>query len=193
MSRTLRFALLPVALLSCTAMGEQAAAPAGAATAQAEELDEVAVVSKKLWQLRQQMVVVEDRFYALYNKLNTDDEFDVHCTVRPGVGRDTHLNTRICEVQYILEAQAAAAQGWLDAMFFNTGNEDGTGGGAGSWGRMPASSLALGRAEEYRRTMLAVINRSPELLRLVRERERLGQRYEEVRRERAGWRWFQSQ
>jgi len=192
------------ALLSCAAIGQQAPVASAAAQTEVQEFDEIQIQGRNLWELRMQMVAVEDRFYALYNRLNTDDDFDVHCVVRGGVSRDTHINYRVCEVEYVLKAQAAAAQAGLDAQFFGTrGESSGLGESgiatfAGSGGNgpvaggaaMPVRSVTLGRADEYRNAMLAVVNRSPELRHLVQERQRLGKRYEEVRLERAGWRWF---
>lgn len=63
-------------------------------------------------------------------------------------------------------------------------NEGVDGGDRRSRGTLPTSSVAIARADEYRKTMLATINANPELWRLVKEREKLERNYERARRER---------
>ena len=48
---------------------------ATAASAAAGDLDEVQVLGKKLWQMREEMLEAEERFYTQYNKINTEERF----------------------------------------------------------------------------------------------------------------------
>ena len=136
------------------------------AAGQLEELDEVHVRGTRLWQMRREIVSFEDRIYARYNELNTNDDFDVNC------GREARLGTRIaqrvCRVQYYEDAQAEYAS----ALFS---------------GYPPPPSpeiVELERGEEFRRHMLAVINGDRELRRLIRERDALEKRYLKEREKR---------
>jgi hypothetical protein len=135
------------------------------------ELPEVVVESKRLYQLRKEMIQVEDKFYALYNKLNTDQEFDVHCTMHTPTG--THLQERVCRVRFYEDAQAAWARSQI------TGDYS-----------PPPDLVALERAPEYKRNALSVINAHPELRRLVKEREALEKRYLATRKKRFKGHWF---
>ncbi len=54
------------------------------------------------------MVDLENRFYDLYNQLNKDDEFDVHCRKEARLG--TRIASRICKIAYNEKAEAEYAQ-----------------------------------------------------------------------------------
>lgn len=141
-----------------------------AATADGE-LDEVVVRGTKLWQMREAILNAEKRFYALYNELNADDDFDVHCDMEAPLG--TRLESRVCRVAYVADAQADFAQALL----------------AGYEAPRP-EIVALERANEYRAAALKVINSDKRLLKLVKERERLEAKYLEERRKRFKGRWI---
>lgn len=143
----------------------------GGVTEPAQELPEVVVRGNRLWQLREAMIEAEDRFYALYNELNTNDDFDVHCRREAPLG--TRIKSRVCRVAYHEDAQAEYAQGLLGG--FYAPNPD---------------TVLLERRDEYRDAALAVINGNRRLRRLAQERERLEQRYEEERRKRFKGRWI---
>lgn len=141
------------------------------AAAADEELEEVVVRGTKLWQMREAIVNAEKRFYALYNELNTNDDFDVHCDLEAPLG--TRLKSRVCRVAYVADAQADFAQALL----------------AGYEAPSP-EIVQLERADEYRAAALKVINGDKRLLKLARERERLEAKYLEERRKRFKGRWI---
>jgi hypothetical protein len=124
-----------------------------------QELDEIFVRGTPLWKLRKAIVESEERFYALYNQLNEQDEFDVRCRLEAPLG--TRLKGRICRVAFQEVAEAQFAQAMLWGEF---------------WGEtvIDPDLLLLARRDEYREHALQVINRDARLLRLVRERESLG-------------------
>lgn len=158
--------LCAAASLAPAAQGERAMSGA-----EGQELAEVVVRGTRLWQLRAAIIEAEDRFYARYNQLNANDDFDVHCRQEAPLG--TRLKQRVCRIAFQEEAQADHAQ----VLF--------TGGFA------PDPRLVmLERSEEYRANALAVINGDRHLRALVRERERLEKKYEEERRKRFKDRWI---
>lgn len=119
-----------------------------------QELDEVFVRGTPMWKLRQAILDAEEQFYALYNELNGEGDFDVHCRMEAPLG--TRINRRVCRVAFFEEAEARFAQ----AMFTGVPELD-------------PELVFLSRRDEYHRHALAVINGDRRLLRLVRERERL--------------------
>jgi hypothetical protein len=178
--------MLPLAavLLSCVASGQGAAPPA----ATLQPLDPAKISSMKSWQLRREMEKVESRFYALYNKLNERNEFDIVCVTQ--VQPNSKFKYRACRPRFQQNSENADASAFLDGVLF-TGANTGSGGdrqsistdslqssGSGSGQRggnalLPQSEAAM-RVDEYRKHMLATINASPDLLILVRDREALG-------------------
>lgn len=143
----------------------------GMAAAADEELDEVVVRGTKLWQMREAILNAEKRFYALYNELNTNDDFDVHCDREAPLG--SRILRRVCRVSYVADAQAEYAQALL-----------------AGYDAPDPELVELERAEEFRATALQVINSDKRLLKLVRERELLEATYLEERRKRLKGRWI---
>ena len=136
-----------------------------------ELLDEVEVHSRRLSQMRHDVIKEEDRFYALFNDLNRDDDFDVHCKWDAHTG--TLIKQRICKVAYYEKAQEEESVALLNGDIVT-----------------PADLVALVRAPEARGKMLAVINANPELRRLIRKRDSLQRRYEETRAARLKEHWI---
>jgi hypothetical protein len=141
------------------------------AVSESTELPEVQVMGKRLYEMRQDIIKAEDKFFALFNELNTDDDYDVHCNVEAPTG--TRLKQRVCRLQFYEKAQAEEAQALLRGEF-----------------APPADLVAVERGAEYEKKALAVINAHPELRRLVREREALDKKYKATRKERFKGRWI---
>jgi hypothetical protein len=136
-----------------------------------QELDEVIVSGMTLRQMRDAIVAAEQRFYDLYNELNQDDDFDVHCREHAPLG--TRIKQRQCLIAFQEEAQMEFVQAALN----------------GYYAPDPVT-VWLERGDEYREAALAVINGDVRLLRLVKERERLEEKYKAERRERFKGRWI---
>jgi hypothetical protein len=132
-----------------------------------EQLDELEVVGKRLYQIRKRAIELEDQIFMLYNDLNKDDEFDVHC--RLDVPTGTHLKQRTCQVALYEKARTEEVQGWLRGDYSPS-----------------AELVALQRYPEYRKASLAVINSNPQLRQLVRARMALEKKYQVAYRERFG-------
>jgi hypothetical protein len=168
-----------VALLWCTTAAltllvplQSMAAPSDSGPPEAEqELDEVIVEGSPLWKLRREIRETEDRFYARYNELNTNDDFDVYCAKQAALG--SRLRSTRCRIAFYQDAEIAAVQAYL------------TGGFA------PDPEIVfLERWDEYRRQALAVINSDVNLRRLVHRREELGKSYQKARKDYFKDRWI---
>ena len=75
-----------------------------AAIAQDEEaIDDIVVVGKKSTSaLRRDVFQSEDDFYALYNKLNDDNEYDVRCFYETPTG--TRMRNHVCRAVFVSNA-----------------------------------------------------------------------------------------
>jgi hypothetical protein len=137
-----------------------------------EVLDEVVVQGTRLWALREKMVEVEDKFYALYDELNKDNDFDVHCHIEVPTGRI--IKERVCRIAFYENAQEVEVKALLDGH-----------------AAPPADMVAQARSVDFEQNFLRVVNGDKRLLKLVREREALEKRYDEERQKRNERRsWF---
>jgi hypothetical protein len=162
--------LLVLAVTPAFAGAQSAAAPpalAGADPVTTEQLDEIEVVGKRLYQIRKRAIEIEDRIYALYSDLNKNDEFDIHCRLEEPTG--SHMKQRKCTVALYRNARVEEVQAWLRGDY-----------------RPEADMVALQRYPEYRKVSLAVINSNPQLRKLVRERMALEKKYQVAYKERFG-------
>ena len=172
MNRRVTLAVLLVSGLPVAAMAASGTADANGASAASaasgvavsqnghqQILNEVLVEGSPLWKLRKKMVKVEDQFYALYNKVNKDKDFNVNCHIEKPTGRI--IKERVCRVEFIEDAQALEAQSLLDGHT-----------------APPADMVAQARELDFEKHFLQVVNSDPRLLKLVREREELGKRYD---------------
>lgn len=161
-----------VAIAQDSAHSSAAANPPQIAAESAMELEEVEVIGKKLHQLQRELVEAQDRFYALYNELNTNDDFDIHCLMEARTG--ALIRKRECRLEFLMEASAQEAQDFFLSI---------TGSAMGSAAISP-QMLWLERQDEYRRNIRAVLEANPQLLELAAEwLQRQGQ-YEKARKER---------
>jgi hypothetical protein len=72
-------------------------------------VDEVIVRSRSLLRLQTEIFRAEDSFYAAFNALNSDHQFDIDCEFTAYTG--TRIKQRVCRAKFVatLEAQAAEA------------------------------------------------------------------------------------
>ena len=79
-----------------------------AASAQEDNVDEVVVVgNKSISTLRKEVYEAEADFYALYNTLNDDPEFDVKCNYETATG--THVKNHVCRANFVAASYAKHA------------------------------------------------------------------------------------
>ena len=128
-----------------------------------EPMDEVTVKGKyeKLSAMKKEYELLENRFYAEYNKLNTDHQWDINCTLSSGF-----IKSRVCQPVFIDKALQ-------DAEWASRGDHAG-GGNAGVWiqAKLPA----------YQENVRAQVAKNPKLLELLMKRNAAAQRYAVVRK-----------
>jgi hypothetical protein len=80
-----------------------------AASAQEDNVDEEVVVvgNKSISTLRKEVYEAEADFYALYNTLNDDPDFDVKCNYETATG--THVKNHVCRANFVAASYAKHA------------------------------------------------------------------------------------
>jgi hypothetical protein len=128
-------------------------------------LDEVLVVGEKLDQMQRRIVDIEDHFNAVYNTLNTRHEFDVHCVSEAPTM--SNIRRRLCKPVYVANAEREQSIAFLQGQ------------------SAPQADLVTEmHRDEYRRNMLEVVKRSPQLQQLLRERAELAAHYRKATQDR---------
>jgi hypothetical protein len=152
-------------------------ASATAATDKGDSLDEVVVEATRsqLDHIRQEMVLVEDRFYERYNELNTKHDFDTHCHIEARIG--TNTKRRYCRALYQERAQQREGHDYAEAL------KDMTQDPPQPWVPPTTPTIMIeARRKDYQNNIREVVKRNPELVDMLRERYELGLRYEATRR-----------
>ena len=104
----LLLALTPVGM--CQTPPGQVAEPASSDT-----LEEIIVYgSKSLNQLRLERYRAEEKVFVLFNSLNSDDEYDIHCYKEAPIG--SRIKRRVCKPNYVKELTAKATAGMLGGL-----------------------------------------------------------------------------
>jgi hypothetical protein len=135
----------------------------------AEESDEVIVRGTPLWELRENVIKAEDRFYARYNELNKVDDFDVECRWSAPTG--SHVMRRSCLTRLAVRVNQEYATNFV-SFLADTG---------------PAPDLdphigLLDRYGEFKDNVQYLLKVNPDLRRLVQERAATVKRYNDERR-----------
>ena len=143
-----------------------------------QELDEVIVQGTRL---ADRIIALEDRFYKLYNELNENDDFDVHCAYVDSslfandVAADpaSRINQRVCNVAFFVDALSEQIR--HNAMCERRNDEfdqddliDPI-----CYEAPPAELVMLERQQEYMGNLVKVVNSDPRLKAMVMEREAL--------------------
>ena len=75
--------------------------------------DEIIVIGKSPSQIRVEMERAEEAVYDRFNALNSDHQFDIHC--RWEVPINSHISRRVCQPNFLRDAEAKAGQETLRA------------------------------------------------------------------------------
>ena len=106
-TRTILALLVAVLALPIAADGQDEEASTTIASNE-ETLDDIVVVGKKSASaLRRDVFDAEDDFYALFNKLNDDNEYDVRCFYEIPTG--SRLRNHVCRAKFLSGAYASQA------------------------------------------------------------------------------------
>jgi hypothetical protein len=157
---------------------------AAVATPREQVLDEAVVQATRLQlrQMRMQMVELEDRFHERYNALNGRDDYDIHCAEETTAG--TRMQRRHCRP--VFEARAIETEAIDYFLMLQKTTNPGAPMPAGSIGPPEPAIVAIeAQRPDFRRNMIAVTTSNPELLDLLKERDKLAKRYEAAKRKAA--------
>lgn len=67
----------------------------------------VVVGEKSTAQMRRDVFEAEEEFYAIYNELNDDDDYDVSCFYEKATG--TNIKNHVCRAKFVSKAYSRAA------------------------------------------------------------------------------------
>jgi hypothetical protein len=105
----MRFTPALIVFLACT---HQIASAQEAEQDASDVMDEIVVQGEKsLSRLRQEAYMAEDNFYALFNSINGDDDFDIHCFKEASTG--SRIMRRVCRANFERKATADEARGLM--------------------------------------------------------------------------------
>jgi hypothetical protein len=135
----------------------------------AEESDEVIVRGTPLWELRENVIKAEDRYYARYNELNKVDDFDVQCKWEAPTG--SHIRHRGCLTKLAVRVNQEYARNFMEFLS-----------GSGPAPDNDPHIASLDRYGEFKDNVLYLLKMNPDLRRLVQERATAVKRYNDERR-----------
>jgi hypothetical protein len=99
---------LPASVRPLPAVAESSAGAATGAQAAADGAEEVVVQGRSINLLRERIERAEDALYAVYNDINTIEEFDIHCRLHARTG--TRIPQRVCLPNYTAPLDARSAR-----------------------------------------------------------------------------------
>lgn len=76
-----------------------------------ESIEEIVVYGEKsLSNLRHEVYRTEENFFAAFNALNEEEEYDVHCFYE--IPSFTHIRRHVCRANFVKDATANEYAGW---------------------------------------------------------------------------------
>jgi hypothetical protein len=122
--------------------------------------------------MRSESARLERQYIELYNKLNTDPQFEIVCRNEKPTG--SNFNTRVCRARYLLDAMQASATERMRSAISNNANSA-PANAAGSSGGIELTGTGLpiqpDLDEAFRKNVLAMQAKSPELQALGTRRD----------------------
>lgn len=131
--------------------------------------------------LRAEMARAEQDYITLYNKLNTERQFDIVCATSKPIGSSIPVKT--CQARYLLRAAAVAASERMQSAVAAGNSTGGANASGPNVGAVTAGGAVAGQADKlqaFRQNILDVQQLSPELQALGRQRDELQKRYNEI-------------
>jgi hypothetical protein len=181
-------ALIPCALLCSGPLWAQAADPARDGSqndASGNEVEEVIVRGQRLSDIRFAVEAARVRVYDVFNELNSDDAFDVHCQRETSTG--TRMQQHICRPRFKDDISNAAAKAWIygvrdacqgeltqDCMFSESASQ-------GISRAQAEESREAHMQKRFAHEMARVVVESPELRQAILDYEALERGYREAR------------
>jgi hypothetical protein len=140
-----------------------------------------AVASESPSKVRNEMTKAEKQYIDLYNKLNEVEEFDISCTENRATG--TTFVNRVCQPRYLTRAKEKSATERMQAAVAageSTGQANSRGPDVGAASVGGGATVVMDKNEAFRKNLLEVLQKSPELQELARKRDELQARYREL-------------
>src|SRR5690606_9264367 len=86
----------------------------------AQQMEEITVIGQRsIRELGLEVQLARERVYDLFNALNGNDEFDIHCSTVPRTG--TRITQRVCRPQFADTATAVASAEFLRTLLYECG------------------------------------------------------------------------
>ena len=76
----------------------------------AAEQEQIVIEDLSLSELREQIEIVQNEFYRVFNTVNDDDSFDIICHRYTPTG--TNISQEACEPQFVIDRRAENAREW---------------------------------------------------------------------------------
>jgi hypothetical protein len=169
------------ALLVCllvTPLAQAASEPASPGGKAPVEQVVIEATRANLTKIGKEVLSNEYSFYDRYNKLNTKREYAVNCSNEAAVGsRFTHSR---CVPQFQTKAEEDESREMLRGILYGA---VGLGSGQSASlvpGTTPANSAIEAARPGFKKHMIEVASRSPELIKLLEEHARLVKSYEDT-------------
>lgn len=153
-----------------------------------DETEEIVVRGQRLSDFRFRVEAARIRVYDLFNDLNSDDAFDVHCQEEDSTG--TRMRQHICRPRFKDDISNAAARAWVYGIMdaCPTGSLD----QGCIFGSPAAAALAKSRAlaeeswepgmqERFAIEMARVVAANPEMQQAILDYEAVERAYEDAR------------
>lgn len=168
-------------LLSVALMGMcQIVSAQGVDPVTTDKIEEIIVYGdKSLGRLRSDLYRAEEKAFSLFNSLNSDDDYDIHCYKEAQTG--SHIKRRTCKANFVRKLEAEATSRWLRNL--QSGGRPGQ-----HYGETMVRTQK--KAEILHKEMEALILENTDLLKAVIEISNAKQILESERQKRCGDRIF---
>ena len=122
-----------------------------------ETLEEIIVYgNKSMHSLRQELYMAEENLFAVFNSLNSDDEYDINCDYE--VRLASRKRQHVCMPNFAQKNEADAASAFMAELQRLASNSQGTGGAS-----YPIRARARKMEYQMWKEMAAMVSEHPEL------------------------------
>lgn len=128
------------------------------------QINEIRVSPEEsLVNLRLELQAAERNVYDIFNRLNDEDRFTIHCSINAPTGSNLKLQT--CQVQFEIEAQRVHGRAYFENMrdFYDEFTEPNT----SQTAHIPQEALIAYHQRAYREKMRTIAEEHPEFLEAV--------------------------
>lgn len=147
------------------------AADGGLSGQETPAIEEITVIGQKqIFDLRGRIIQSEDRAFGIFNELNDDDDYDIHCKAEAPTG--SHIKRRMCLPNFFRRATADNALEFLGLI--------------GGWSNYSVPSPSARSVFEYYNPILQkkvreLAMKNPELYDALRENYELNEELKKTR------------